>query len=297
MDRDSKLIFEGYITQKPLITEEVNLFIEENLPQLISEEDKEEWYYTAAKILDPTGVLSYGDLGRAFENYEKDQNLINFGLLLLAIFNATPNFGLLAAGIGGVGWAGVKALAKSAAKKPQLIEKAVIKLLELVKSVPLAKTGFTKTINSAVKRGSISKKVADDIMETFSTGTIPQRMLITTAQKGKGAVGSIKAKEASSLTRGLEKYSDDLASNLRLGQSTMQGLGRTAGTFSPYGQGSTYPSWAPKSILPQGDLGSMGNPVEVKFGEMSGTEGKDKSAYIGKVGYNPKTQKYYKVIE
>jgi hypothetical protein len=224
-----------------VISRKNNQFLTENFPYLITEEEKESWLRTALKVIDPTGVLSYGDLSRAYNNYVQDQNVINFTLLLIGIFNALPNLGLLAFGVGGVGWAGVKASLKVASRNPGLIKSAGEKMLAFASKTPMVKTAFGRAVDRGVSSGIIkSKTVANNLKKAINTGVLPSNTRqirgMTSAAGDVGALGGrlmSSAVEAGTLAK-------------------RQAISRLLGTFGPSGVGSTYPGWAPKSVLPQG---------------------------------------------
>lgn len=247
MRYQDQLIFESYSSPQ-LLTEENNQFLAENFPYLITEEEKESWLRTALKVVDPTGILSYGDLRRAYENYEKDQNVINFTLLLIGIFNALPNLGLLAFGVGGVGWAGVKASLKVASRNPGLIKSAGEKMLAFASKTPMVKTAFGRAVDRGVSSGIIkSKTVADNLKRAINTGTLPsttrQIRGMTSASRDVGALGGrlmSSATEAGTLAK-------------------RQAISRLLGTFGPSGVGTSYPNWAPKSLLPKDLNEKLGN--------------------------------------
>lgn len=106
-DKDAHLIFENYLTSKS---------------DVILEADGKKWedessLWSWIKTFDPTGFSSYPDVVEAYYGVrENPADVGPWAFLLLQIFLALPNFGLLAAGIGGIGWAGLRAAAKSAIK-------------------------------------------------------------------------------------------------------------------------------------------------------------------------------------
>jgi hypothetical protein len=269
MHYEDKLIFEAY-TGKSLLNEETNRFLEENFPNLITEEEKEGWLWTAAKVLDPTGLLSWGDLGRAYDNYVEDQNLINFGLLLIGIFNVLPNFGLLAAGVGGVGWAGLKGTLKAASKNPSLIAKAMEKFFGFLRAVPGVKSTLIKGIEKAASSGVIkSPKVAEQLIETVRTGVLPAALTATSKKAGTLTRAAERAQGAG--LRGLDAAKDTLTQiGPRAGDRFLkQGASRFLTTFGPAGLGTTYPGFLPKSILPR----EMENKVSAGAADLFGTGG------------------------
>ena len=246
MRHKDHLIFESY-AKSQLLTEENDRFLTENFPYLITEEEKESWLWTAAKVIDPTGILSWGDLGRAYENYEKDQNVINFTLLLIGIFNAMPNLGLLAFGVGGVGWAGVKAALKVASRNPGLIKSAGEKVLAFASKTPGVKSAFSSAVDRGVKSGVIkSRAVADNLKKAVQTGVLP-----SATRKTKGMSAAADAVGVAGRKIGVPLAGNTIAKR--------QALSRLLATFGPSGVGSTYPGWAPKSILPQDWNEKLGN--------------------------------------
>jgi len=262
------LIFESY-SNSQLLTEENNRFLTENFPYLITEEEKESWLRTALKVIDPTGILSYGDLRRAYENYEKDQNVINFTLLLIGIFNALPNLGLLAFGVGGVGWAGVKAALKVASRNPGLIKSAGEKVLAFASKTPGVKTAFSRAVDRGVAGGIIkSKTVADNLKKAVNTGVLPS----TTRQvRGmKSAAGDVGALGGRLMSSGPE-------AKLLVKR---QAISRLLATFGPSGVGTSYPGWAPQRLLPK----DMGEKVSGWFDWFAGGKSQitDEDAMLAK---------------
>jgi hypothetical protein len=295
MNRDSKNILHLY--------SQVNLIEEQSQ----EEDGNEAWWQTAAKIIDPTGVLSHDDLRRALESYEQDDNAINFILVLVGIFNVIPNIGILAGGVGGVGWLAVKAALKSAAKtatkNPASMVSAGEKFLSWASKTPGVPRAFEMTINKAYEKGLITnKKTVTNLIDTVRNGKLPITMLPNpktgnmTSKARQAAQSSLNAIKGA----GSSKVAPDILYGGKVAK--LQGLSRTGATFAPgMGAGSEYPSFMPSRVFPrgQGEMAgfSKDNPVEVKFDSLSDIEGKDKGKYIGNVGYNPKTQKFYKITE
>lgn len=300
MNRDSKNILQLY--------SQVNLIEEQSQ----EEDSNEAWWYTAAKIIDPTGLLSHDDLRRAIQSYEQDDNAINFILVLVGIFNVIPNVGILAGGVGGVGWLAVKAALKSAAKtatkNPASMVSAGEKFLSWVSKTPGVPKAFEMTINKAYEKGLITnKKTVTNLIDTVRNGKLPSTMLPNpktgnmTAKARQAAQSSLNAIKGV----GAAKVAPDFVykGKLTAGKGAkFQGLSRAGATLTPgMGTGSEYPSFMPSRVFPKGQDEMAGfskdNPVDVKFDSLSDIEGKDKGKYIGKVGYNPKTQKFYKITE
>jgi len=169
MNRDTHLIFENY-EKKNIVSEGVG-----------------DWMWTAAKVLDPTGVLSYGDLKKATEVMAKDFTTVNIILFFLAVFAALPNFGLLAAGVGGAPWAAAKAMARGAAKNPKLLAKAGDTVLSLLKHTPGAFKGLEKTTQRLVADKVITSGQAKSLLGMVEKG---KTFTITNREAGLVAKGS-----------------------------------------------------------------------------------------------------------
>jgi len=188
MDRDSKLIFENY--HKKVILE----------ADTTQENDDESWMTSwlgippevvfPLKVLDPTGVLSYEDAYKAINNYSERRDVPSFVMMLLSIFCALPNFGLLAAGVGGAGWAAVKSGARAAVKAgPHAAMSFGEKLLAGISKTPGLAPKAVKAVDELVAQGIIKDKMAAAVLkETFKTGSL--NGVIT----GLGKKGSLTAK-------------------------------------------------------------------------------------------------------
>jgi len=269
MDRDSSLIFESYKRSN------IELISEQDLSLLTEEE--ESWWLFASKVLDPTGILSYGDLSRASNAYSKDQNSISFSLLLLAIFNALPNFGLLAAGWGGIGWSALKLAAKGASKKsPQVAVKAAESILSVASRTPGVSRAFSKSVDSLLAKKIIDKNTANSLKNTLLSGRLPGAM--------KGAGGKYNTR--SGLLKGQQAA---LGKFSRLpADRAISGAARSAyGKFTPasmltrgigvggkykalsrataplqQGYGVEYPPFLPQKLLPgQSNTSGGGSPA------------------------------------
>ena len=106
-DKDAQLIFESYLNFKRDVVLEAD--------EKKWEDESSVWFWL--KTFDPTGFSSWPDVVEAY--YGLKQNPADVGpwaFMILQIFLALPNFGLLAWGIGGIGWAGLRAAAKAAIK-------------------------------------------------------------------------------------------------------------------------------------------------------------------------------------
>lgn len=247
MDSNYRLIAEAYINQSRFID-----LIGENT---ILTEQEESWWRLAAKVLDPTGILSWGDFGRAYSNYQQDQSAVNFALLLLAVFNALPNFGLLAAGWGGIGWAALKAAAKAGTKSPKAAVKAAEQILSMASKTPRASAAFNKGVDVLVSKKIVDPKTAKQLKDTILSGKLPGATKAS-GGKYKTQAGLLKGQQAL-----LGKFSRLPAGRAITGAATQAiktggiGLGgkwkafsRAAATFGPFGAGAEYPGWAPQSM-------------------------------------------------
>jgi hypothetical protein len=174
MDKDSKLIFENYLTSKN------NVVLVE-----ASEEEKEHWLVSVGKVLDPTGISSWPDVIASGKKLNDDFNLLTLGELLLNVFLALPNFGLLAAGVGGVGWAGLKAAAKAAARGgAKDIGPVSAKILEMISKNNTVKRGFEKAFDSLVQKNVLDPKNKAQIMKAIESGSIRDALHGKSIEKG-----------------------------------------------------------------------------------------------------------------
>ena len=222
MDIDSKIIFENYSKQN-LLTEE-----------------EESWWQFAIKVLDPTGVTSIGDLIRAHKNYSEDQSAINFALLLLGVFNAFPNFGLLAAGWGGIGWAALKgALKASASRSPQAAVSAANRLLAMASKTPGVSKAFNSGVGTLVSKGVIDPRTANLLTTSMTRGQLfspaTNQAMMKAAGKGSQAVtgAAVQAIKTGGIGIG----------------GKWKALSRASSSFGPSGTGVEYPEWAPKTVF------------------------------------------------
>ena len=64
-------------------------------PEGVSTDDEhgESWYENAAEFFDPTGILSYNDVARAYKDYKRDPSWGSFGNLALEGVGALPVVG------------------------------------------------------------------------------------------------------------------------------------------------------------------------------------------------------------
>jgi hypothetical protein len=236
MDLDSKLIFESYSSRELLTEEERSLLTEE----------EESWWQFALKVVDPTGVTSYGDLSRAYDNYNKDQSTINFALLLLGVFNALPNFGLLAAGWGGIGWAALKgALKASVSKSPQAAVSAANRLLSMASKTPGITKAFTSGVDNLVTKGVIDQRTASLLTTSMKRG---QLFSPATNQAMVGAAGKGGEAVRGAAAQAIAKSWREGGLGVGLG-GKWKALSRASSSFGPSGTGVEYPDWAPKTLF------------------------------------------------
>jgi hypothetical protein len=154
-----------------------------------SKQINENWLYTIAQVIDPTGVLSYGDLVKATQTAATNPSTVNIILWALAAFAAMPNLGLLAAGVGGVPWAAAKAAARGAAKNPKLLEKAGSSVVGLLRKEP-GKTALNNLVTKMVGEKVITNTQAKALLGTIEKGA---KFRLTKADIGaleKGAKGA-----------------------------------------------------------------------------------------------------------
>jgi len=106
-DKDAQLIFESYLNSKN------NIILEDDGKKW--EDESSVWFWL--KTFDPTGFSSWPDVREAYYGVrENPADVGPWAFFILQMFLALPNFGLLAAGIGGIGWAGLRTVAKAAIK-------------------------------------------------------------------------------------------------------------------------------------------------------------------------------------
>lgn len=157
MNRDSKLIFEAY----------------NNKQQVVLEGNTGDFMYFLAQVIDPTGLLSVPDLLKAIERYNNDGSILNLSLLILAIFCCIPNLGLLAAGVGGVPWAGARAAARAAIKAgPHAVIPASDKLLKVGLSLPGGRRAAERLLRKLLESNKITQQTFDDVLSVFNKGQI-----------------------------------------------------------------------------------------------------------------------------
>jgi hypothetical protein len=172
MNKDSKLIFEKYQTSQTLVVNEAWY------------NDVRDWNWNAlaevGKVLDPTGLSSIPDLIRSVQDWgSSEDNMYNPGKMAMIIVNAyccIPNLGLLAGGVGGIGWAALKGAAKKAATNPRAAVTISEKILKFLTQTPVIKTtvgsAINKVLTSLQKSGKIDVTAKDAIMHVFTTGKL-----------------------------------------------------------------------------------------------------------------------------
>jgi hypothetical protein len=189
MHRDSKLIFESYIKLKEQFAGE---------PAMEDEPDPERAnaMFFLFQVLDPTGALSWMDLYRAAEKFSQDPEeklvLENIAGLIIAIFCALPNLGTLGAGIGGVGWMGLKGAAKAAVKAgPHAAVPLAGKMLKLVKSTPGGETLMERALKKLLDNKSISVNAYRDVTAVLRKGEISDFKHAENILSGRGGQAGI----------------------------------------------------------------------------------------------------------
>lgn len=185
-DRDSQLIFESYYNSKN------GLIFEEDGKKW--EDDSSAWFWF--KILDPTGFSSYPDLLDAIvELRKRPEDVGPWAMLVLNIFLALPNFGLLALGAGGIGWAGLRGLAKTAVKagdKEAL--KVAEKVLQMAKSDARIERLMFKFGETLERKGLADKSTVDLYMNIVKTGNF--------SKIGSNFTGGVKGEVVKDIGRG-----------------------------------------------------------------------------------------------
>lgn len=183
MTDDAKLIFEAYKQKLSHLNEEERRGPFSYLPDPIYNTlDLTKYGRTgellsgAAHIVDPTGTLSYDEFLVANDKFNKEGGIINGAVLVLTLINALPNFGLLAAGVGGIGWAAVKGAARSAVKEaatnPQNVVTLTNQLLTRLSKMPMVIPAMERVLNALVDSKKISQNLADDIIAAVRKGSI-----------------------------------------------------------------------------------------------------------------------------
>lgn len=217
MDKDSKLIFENYLTSK----NDVVLEADENEKSGL--EQTKDWLIYIGKVLDPTGISSYPDLVRAAVAYNSDKSIENFGLLVLNGFAALPNLGLLAAGVGGIGWAALKAAAKTAIKSGGADAAPIAtKVLKTIQSSKELQYAFDKIVDSLLKNGAIDKSGANSIKAAIKQGGVSTKALGVGVEKGLSQTGKTNFKQA---TKEMLKDRPILGKTAQKGMAGMAQLG------------------------------------------------------------------------
>ena len=182
-DRDSQLIFESYKNR---------VFLEADGKKW--EDDSSAWFWF--KILDPTGISSYPDLYDAIVELKKrPEDVGPWAMLILNIFLALPNFGLLALGVGGIGWAGLKGLAKAAVKagdKEAL--KVAEKVLQIAKNDARIERLMLQFGETLAKKGLADKSTVDLYMNIVKTGNF--------LKIGSKITGGVKGEVVKDIGRG-----------------------------------------------------------------------------------------------
>lgn len=195
MDRDSALIFENYLNSRKNIISEAD-----------EKQEKEHWLWSVAKVLDPTGISSYPDVISSAAKFSKDPNYFYLAQLILNIFLALPNFGLLAFGVGGIGWAGLKAAAKTAAKAgPDAIGPVAKKVMEAISKNSTVKRGFEKTLDSLVSNGTLKAKNKRMIMDAIEKGEIKDALMAKSMEKGFDDIAKSGTKAATEIGKSITK--------------------------------------------------------------------------------------------
>jgi hypothetical protein len=188
-DRDSQLIFESYKNR---------VFLEADENETSGWEQAKEWAIFVGKVLDPTGISSYPDVIKSFQEYEQDQSLENFALLILNGYSALPNIGLLAAGVGGIGWAALKATAKGAIRSGSKggIRSISGKILDVIKGSKELQYAFETMCNSMLKNKTISQKAANSIKATLKSGGVSTEIARKGLRSALDSAGKKEFKEA-----------------------------------------------------------------------------------------------------
>jgi hypothetical protein len=191
-DKDAHLIFESYLNQKT------------NKP--ILEADGKKWEDESSawawlKVFDPTGFSSYPDvLDSIYEVKDSDgKDIIPWLKFIFNIFLALPNIGLLTApftaGVGAVGWQGLRGAIKGVVSKgvAKGSEREMIvlseKLLNIARESKPLTYFFKKTISKLTEKGAITPEISRSLLEAFEKGSIEG---ITKKEFKKGALTAVQ---------------------------------------------------------------------------------------------------------
>lgn len=287
-DKDSKLIFENYIKSKNDIFEEAD---DSNKSGV---EKAWEWVKFVGKVLDPTGITSYPDVISSVKKYSEDQSVENLTFLVLNVFTALPNLGLLAAGVGGVGWAALKAAAKTAIKTGGK-EAAPIatKILQLIKNSKELQYAFDKILDSLTKNEVITKTGSDIIKIAIREGGVSRVSL------GKGVeevLGDTTAKQFKSAAEEYLKKDTGLLGKIGVrGKAEIPQLGTRAAKEIIGNEDLEYKDVLPKHLFSAKEYSiskdNKGQPIK----------GPDGKTYpVGKIIYYKGDDKYpagrYKIV-
>lgn len=166
--------------------------------------------WTVAKILDPTGVLSYADLGRAAMHMGQDFGPGSVTLFILALFAALPNFGVLAGGLGAIPWAAAKAAARGAAKNPKLLAIAGEKVLLALSKTPGAAVAAEKLLAKLESQGVINAT-----QKTLVSNSVRQGKLTLSGVRNKDlGIAAPKGSNATSFAKNTPKNIEKAFSEL-----------------------------------------------------------------------------------
>ena len=166
--------------------------------------------WTAAKILDPTGVLSWADLARAAMHMGQDFGPGSVTLFILALFAALPNFGVLAGGVGAIPWAAAKAAARGAAKNPKLLAKAGEKVLLALSKTPGAPAAAEKLLAKLESQGVINAT-----QKTLVSNSVKQGKLTLSGVRNKDlGIAAPKGSNATSFAKNTPKNIEKAFSGL-----------------------------------------------------------------------------------
>ena len=201
-DRDSQLIFENYFNSKN------GLIFEEDGKKW--EDESSAWFWL--KTFDPTGASSWPDVIDAWnELMKRPKDIGPWAMLFLNIFLGLPNFGLLALGVGGAGWAGLRGLAKAAIKAgDKEAIKVAEKVLKIAKDSPLLERSMIKFGKTLEKKGLANKSTVDIYMNIIKTGNF--------FEIGSKFTGGLKGEIAKDVVRG-GKESYEVVKNKIEGES------------------------------------------------------------------------------
>ena len=163
MDKDSKLIFESYNRINEQVYENEDLFSPETYKNTIIS-------WNVAQFLDPTGVLSYPDAIAAISKFIEKPSWVAFLLVILAIFQALPNFGIGAGPAAAIAWGVAKKQLKDLAVEASTNPKALIEATNIALNYLMRHQ--ERVIEAIEKINVLPKAVKDELKYIIMVGKV-----------------------------------------------------------------------------------------------------------------------------